>query len=536
MYNRIYYRYSDSFQDHYLVSKMPFTKKQGGYMETNAPTEDDCTALHIASQSSLILMRGFIKPISLLCLSLCLLLAASGCQNIRERHPADLHPQLPQEWSVSLDIDDFSNRSWVQSFGDPVLSALVDRALTHNFNLKSAAARVDAAIAQARIDGAGLWPQLSFAPAYQYTQVRSAGFGSAEFSVFEAMFHLSWELDVWGRIRSLRAASLEDAEAAGADFNAARLSLAARVAQNYFALLEARLQTQVAEQSVADRSNIASVTQGRFEKGLVRGLDVRLALTDLANAKSQLAQTKNRVQIITRQLKVLLGEYPSEDWQKIVEAIPELTSMMDSSIPSVRPTLPDPPELLPAGLPSDLLVRRPDLIAAFRRLHAADARLNSAKKLMLPRITLTGTGGTRDTALVDLADPRSAVWNLFAGIMHPIFTGGRIRGGVQFNEARVEEALNRYQDVVLNAFREVEQALAAEEWLREQEKVLREAVEQTRASHELALYYYRLGFIQILTLLDSYRSNLNAQSAHLSVQRQLLNNRINLYLALGGNI
>lgn len=462
-----------------------------------------------------------------------LLATVSGCGNMPERQPAELLPELPQEWRATPETHMFSNQHWIESFGDPVLSRLVERALTYNYNLKSAAARVDAAVAQARIDGSGLWPQLSFAPGYQYTQIRSAGFGSAQFSVFEAMFNLSWELDVWGRIRAARTASLLDADATGADYDAARLSLAARVAQNYFALLEARLQTQVAEQSVTDRSNIARVTQGRFEQGLVRGLDVRFALTDLSNAKSQLAQAKNQVQQITRQLEVLLGQYPADDWSKTTEAIPGLSGSPDFP---VQQTLPDPPRLLPAGLPSDLLVRRPDLVAAFSRLLAADARLDSARKLMLPRITLTGAGGTRDTALVDLVDPRSAVWNLFAGIMHPLFTGGRIRGGIQLNEARVEEALTRYQDVALNAFREVEQALAAEEWLREQEKALREAVEQTEASHELALYYYRLGFIQILTLLDSYRSNLSAQSAHLSVQRQLLHNRINLYLALGGGI
>lgn len=463
-----------------------------------------------------------------------LLTTVSGCSNMPERQPAELLPELPQEWRATPETHAFSDQHWVESFGDPVLSRLVERALTYNYNLKSAAARVDAAVAQARIDGSGLWPQLSFAPGYQYTQIRSAGFGSAQFSVFEAMFNLSWELDVWGRVRAARTASLLDADASGADYDAARLSLAARVAQNYFALLEARLQTQVAEQSVTDRSNIARVTQGRFEQGLVRGLDVRLALTDLSNAKSQLAQAKNQVQQITRQLEVLLGQYPADDWSKTAEAIPGLSGSPD--FPVHQQTLPDPPRLLPAGLPSDLLARRPDLVAAFSRLLAADARLDSARKLMLPRITLTGAGGTRDTALVDLVDPRSAVWNLFAGIMHPLFTGGRIRGGIQLNEARVEEALTRYQDVALNAFREVEQALAAEEWLREQEKALREAVEQTEASHELALYYYRLGFIQILTLLDSYRSNLSAQSAHLSVQRQLLHNRINLYLALGGGI
>jgi len=122
------------------------------------------------------------------------------------------------------------------------------------------------------------------------------------------------------------------------------------------------------------------------------------------------------------------------------------------------------------------------------------------------------------------------------GLVQPIFTGGRLKAGIRQTEARTEEALNHYQSTALNAFREVEQALAAEHWLREQEQALKEAVEQTRASRKLAVYSYRQGLIEILTLLDSYRSTLNAQSAHLSVQRQLLSNRIDLYLALGGGV
>jgi outer membrane protein TolC len=120
--------------------------------------------------------------------------------------------------------------------------------------------------------------------------------------------------------------------------------------------------------------------------------------------------------------------------------------------------------------------------------------------------------------------------------MQPLFTGWRIEGEIFRNQARAEEALNVYKNTALNAFREVEQALAAEEWLRQQEISLRKAVEQTEASQKLAVYSYRNGLIEILTLLDSYRSTLNAQAAHLSVTRQLLSNRINLYLALGGDV
>ena len=199
-------------------------------------------------------------------------------------------------------------------------------------------------------------------------------------------------------------------------------------------------------------------------------------------------------------------------------------------------TLPQLPVDIPAGLPAELLERRPDLAAAFSRLQAADLRTASSKKLRLPRITLTAVGGTRSADLTELIDPRAAAWNVFAGLMQPLFAGGRIQGEIFRNQARAEEALNSYKNTALNAFREVEQALAAEEWLRQQEASLRKAVEQTESSQKLAVYSYRNGLIEILTLLDSYRSTLNAQSAHLSVTRQLLSNRINLYLALGGNV
>jgi outer membrane protein TolC len=198
--------------------------------------------------------------------------------------------------------------------------------------------------------------------------------------------------------------------------------------------------------------------------------------------------------------------------------------------------LPEPPVTLAAGLPSELLNRRPDVVAAFKRLQAADQRLASSQKALMPRITLTAAGGSVGAALADIVDPRAAAWNLAAGLAQPLFTGDRLQADIRLKQANVEDAYNQYQSVALNAFREVEQALAAESRLREQEQALREAVSQTEASRKLAVYSYRQGLIEILTLLDSYRSTFNAQSTHLAVQRQLLTNRISLYLALGGAV
>lgn len=434
---------------------------------------------------------------------------------VPERNVADLAGAIPGRWSATNQPSAPAFEHWVDAFADPALSVLVQESLTGNYDLKAVAARVEAARQQARIDGAGRWPQLAFAPGYERAQVRSAGFGSTEFGAFEALFDLRWELDVWGRIRDFQEAQVREAEAAQADFHAARLSLAARTAQSYFELAEARLQTAVAEQSIQDRRTLVGLVRGRFARGLTRGLDLSLALTDLANAEALLANTRNRVQAITRRLEVLLGRYPSGGLTK-------------------TPRLPDPPRSLSAGLPSELLERRPDLIAAFERLRSADARMQSAQKARLPRITLTASGGTRSPALTELADPRAAAWNLAMGLVQPLFTGGRIEAEIGLNQARANEALNLYKNTMLNAFREVEQSLAAEEWLREQERALGEAVKQTDVSQKLAVYSYRHGFTQILTLLDSYRSTLDARSAYLAVKRQLLNNRIDLYLALGG--
>lgn len=440
-----------------------------------------------------------------------IVLLTASCATTPERNAIDM-ANPPAQWTSATAVNNPIATQWLSAFADSTLTELVQNALNRNYDLKAAAARVNSAREQARIDGAARWPQLYFTPGY-----RRDALTADETGAFEALFTMSWELDVWGRIKAAQQAAGQEAEAVAADYYGARLSLAARTAQSYFELIEANLQAEVAEQSIKDRRTIVELVRGRFARGLTRGLDLRLVLTDLANAEAQLAGSRNQVQIVTRRLEVLLGRYPGN-------------SLKNRSI------LPTPPTALSAGLPSELLTRRPDLIAALSRLQAADSGLESAKKTLLPRITLTAAGGTSSPALTELIDPRAVAWNLAMGLAQPIFTGGRLKAGIRLNEARTEEAFNQYQSTALNAFREVEQALASEQWLREQEQALKEAVEQNQASRKLAVYSYRQGLIEILTLLDSYRSTLNAQSAHLSVQRQLLSNRIDLYLALGGGI
>lgn len=436
----------------------------------------------------------------------------AGCASPPERQPGATLERRAERWSADGAPMAAVAEHWLADFQDRRLDALVREALANNYDLKAAAARVEAARAEARVAGAGRLPQAYFTPTYQREEDNS---GTSDTHHFELLFNLSWEIDVWGRIRAFQQAAGLEAEATEEDLRGARLSLAARVAQGHFQVAEALYQARIAEQSIQDRRKVVDLVRGRFQRGLADGLDLRLALTDLANAEAQLAEARNRAQLATRTLETLLARYPAGT----LDAAAELSAL---------------PPPAPAGLPSELLERRPDLAAALRRLVAADRRLESAEKSLLPRIGLTAGGGARSPALADLVDPRAAAWNFAAGLAQPLFTGGRLLGEIDLAGAGVQESLNLYRGAALRAFREVEQALAAEAWLRGREQALAEALRQIQASQELAVHSYRNGRIDILTLLDSYRSTLNAQSEYAAVRRSLLDNRVQLYLALGG--
>jgi multidrug efflux system outer membrane protein len=446
----------------------------------------------------------------LLAVALC-----AGCAAPPERNAAATAGGVPPRWSAPLAAEG-AVTPWLRTFAAPELDDLVRTALAGNFELKAVAARVAQAEAQARIEGAARRPRLEFAPGY-----RHEGFGESgrtwSGGFWELPFNLSWELDLWGRIRSAREAAEAETGAALSDRDGAVLSLAARTVQGCFELAEAKQQVQVVEQSIAERRTLVELVRGRFQLGLTGGLDLSLAYTDLNDAEAQLAEARDRLQAAARRLDTLLGRYPAGAAEGCSG-------------------LPDLPAPLPSGVPSDLLARRPDVSAAFARLRAEDLRLDSAQKALLPRVTLVAAGGTAASALADLADPRAAAWNLALGLAQPLYAGGRLRAEIDLNAARAEEAAQRYRETVLNAFREVEQSLAAEHWLLERERSLAEAVRRTETSRKLAIYSYRNGTVEILTLLDSYRSTLTARSALLAARRQVLQNRVDLYLALGGAV
>jgi len=348
-----------------------------------------------------------------------ILLCLSACTTVPDRDAVGEAGPLPTAWTaLPASVAQGQVGAWIASFNDDDVKSLVLKALEGNNDLKATATRVEQARAQARIAGAPARPQLDLAPGFEHADAgRDAKNSISTGSRWSVPFNLSWELDVWGRINDAQQAAVLEADAVEADLQGAVLSLAARTAQSCFELAEARQRVTVVQASIDERSALVELLQGRFNLGLAQGLDLSLALTDLSDAKAELNEAGNRVQQAQRRLEVLLGQYPGGSIERCAR-------------------LPDLPVALPAGLPSELLARRPDVAAAFIRLRSQDQRLSSARKALLPRVTLAASGGSLSNTLSDLTDPRSAAWNLVLGLAQPLYAGDRLQADIDLQAAQ----------------------------------------------------------------------------------------------------
>lgn len=416
--------------------------------------------------------------------------------------------------------------SWWASFDDPQLRAWVGEALQNNYDLAAAAARVEAAAQEAKIAGADIFPQLNASGSASRSQQVFVGLpiggpGASDVltsttNSYGVSLNVSWELDLWGRLRTARSAAGADAEAAYLDYYGAQLSLAAQTLKGAFAAREAKRQFDLAATTAESYGTTVRSVRERYERGLVSSLDLRLALVDQANAQASREATRRAYDRSLRQLEILLGRYPGA-------AIP------------VAGDLDFTPAPVPAGLPADLLARRPDLAAAERRYAASSRRVSAAKRDLLPRLSLTGSAGRTSSELSDLTDGDFDVWSLAGNLLQPIFQGGRLRAQVKRAGAAEDGALAEYASAVLSACGEVEAALVAEDALAQEEAAAAVAADQARAAFELAEERYRRGLIDVLLLLDAQRSQASAESRLLQIRRQRLDARVDLHLALGGS-
>ena len=445
-----------------------------------------------------------------------LLFSLAACQPPDAPRLPDPGVAPPLAWKAPASPGRLAS-GWWKNFGDATLDSLVAEALAHNPDLKSAAARIAQAQAQAVIAGADLYPHLAAGGSGSKSKsVSSTTDNITRPSRLGVSLEISWEVDLWGRIRSGRLAALEDVYSTRALWEGARLSLAGQTAKAWFLCIESWQQRKLARDTVDNHQKTADMVRQRYEMGLSPALDLRLSLSNLARSSSILVLRREAYQRSLRQLEALLGRYPAGE-------VKTATSM---------PGLPSP---VPAGLPSSLLERRPDLASAKAKVYASQARLAQARAALLPRLSLTATGGATSSALVDLVNlGTNGFWNLAANLTAPIFEGGRLRAQVDLAKAKEDETFADYASTAIGAFTEVEQALTAEQLLAERVRAVKNYADEAGSARELAELRYQQGLIDFNTLLSTQRTDLEAQSSYLETKRVRLSNRVDLYLALGG--
>jgi len=408
--------------------------------------------------------------------------------------------------------------AWLDQFDDPRLRATVNEAIANNPDLHAASARMRQARIRAARDRAALLPEVTAGARAAQSGDRA---GRWDFDNDYALsLSTSWEPDVWGRLRDSTAASLAEAQAAEADYAAARLSLAANAARAYCNLIEAGQQVALGQRTVESYDSQMGIVDKGFDRGLLGAADVRLIRSDVASAKSNLEARLRARDAAQRSLEALLGRYPS------------------GSIGSPG-RLPELRRQVPAGLPGTLLLRRPDMLAAERRIAAALRNENAARKALLPSFRITGAAGTGGFRLSDLLDERKLTAALVESLTQPLYRGGALRAGIRLSEAQRQELVSEYAATAIQAFREVETALAAESYLRQQIIAQQAFVSESVASRDMRLARFERGIaeggaVAVLTVLETRRRVFDSESGLLRLENQLLQARIDLCLALGG--
>jgi len=443
------------------------------------------------------------------------------------RPPAEMSDTYKElsNWKVAQPSDALSRGAWWEVYGDPQLNALEEEAMISNQQLASAEGRMRAARALVRVAKADFYPNASVGVSATRTR-RSAHFGSSssssstsspslEISDYRLPIDVSWEPDLWGRVRRSVESSQASAQASAADLEAARLSLSAELATDYFSLRAIDADKKLVDETVAADARSLQITQNRYAAGVAARSDVVLATAQLETTRAsaidlgvQRAQFEHAIAIIT-------GKPPSA-----------------LSLPVVP--LAATPLVTPPGLPSELLQRRPDVAAAERRVAAANAEIGVAKAAYFPSVSLSASVGLEASHVSDWFSWPSRFWAVGPSLSETVFDGGRRRGQTEQARANYDSAVADYRQSVLTAFQEVEDNLAALRILEGEARVMEDAVKASLESVTLTMNQYKAGTVSYLNVVVVQAAALNTQRSASDLLARRMVASVQLTKALGG--
>ena len=454
-------------------------------------------------------------------------------------------PSGPAATQVSTATADRANTAlWWRNFNDPVLDELVTEALASNLDVAQAVARLRQARAQRRVAAGQFYPAVDLSGSYRRSGTgrdndRNGGgsttnpttgapiitgalgtTASRSNDQFQLGFDAAWELDVFGGLRRGVEAADASIRAGVADLQNVRLTLVSEVAVNYFALRGAQQRLAFAERNLQIQQRSLEVTRRQFAGGIVSGLDLAQAEAQIASTQSQIPALEQAARVAIFDLALLLGREPAT----LVDPLTAAGPIPATAAPAV-----------PAGLPSDLLRRRPDVRRAEAQLHAAVANIGVATADLFPRFTLTGTFGTEDQKVRRLFNWGNTIWSFGPNISWNVFDlGGRIRGNIALTEAQRDEAFFAYRQTVLIALRDAEQALTAYDFEQRRRVGLRAAVGANRRSVDLSQRLYAQGQTEFVNVLTAQQALLGSEDALVQSDQQVAANLVAIYKALGG--
>jgi len=438
----------------------------------------------------------------------------AGCTLLSPPAPEQLRKDalpnvsVPQQWKQPAEPGAVA-ASGFGSFSDPALEALVREALTYNADLRAGAARVEQARGYVTVAGADLLPSVA-------ALAKGGGKWSGDYSGMQsALIGATWEIDLWGRQRYGARAATDSFASAQLDYEYARQSLAALVVRSWLLAVQTTQQEDLVREMVESAGKLVDMSQHRLKAGIGDEKEVAQAQASLGEYRDRLRQIQLARTQALRALEVLLGRYPGAEVQTAARL----------------PAMPGP---VPAGLPSELLERRPDVTAAERRVAAAFNLTQEAQAARLPKISLTATLGAVSSELIVLQNHDNPTAGLGGSLFWPLFTGGALKAQVDIRTAEQQEAVAAYAAVGLRAFDEVEGTLASETALRERQAILQQVASDSRRSMELATVQYKIGSSDLRNVLQEQLRLYNTLLTLVQIQGERLVQRVNLHLALGG--
>lgn len=454
---------------------------------------------------------------------------------------------LPSQWSEPLpksqDAKPQDLARWWRGFNDAKLNALVERALRENLDLQAADARLAAARAQRSATAAQRWPTVNASSAYQRERISpnalkgllnsaqgGAGTGPSNgllssigplgepFNLFQAGFDSNWELDLFGGIRRKLEAAEANAAAMEENRRDLRISLTAEVARGYLELIALQRRLDIARQRLENQRKAHALASGLFKEGLASALDVNRAEAEQATAETAIPGFEAQIANTRHGLALALGQPPGALQQELAE--------LDANLP--------PPPAIPAGMPADLLRRRPDIRQAERSVAAANANVGVAVAELFPKITLTGAVGLQSQDLSNFTNLSSGFYGFGPRLSLPIFQAGQLLANIDVQEAKTAEALKTYQKTVLTALRETEDALASLDGEQRRKQTLSGAEAVNRANAATALALYAEAEADLQTVLDTQRLWYESQDQLVQSELAVAIDHIALFKALGG--